>query len=198
MSQFLSRAFTIKLTYSERDPKHIEIRKLILRKGYMESSQHVLLKLISYIFFWKEDLILEPSFRFYRYRPDLINFKQSEILRENKMIPKLWIECKKVKIKKLIRLGRMLPYSKIIWIHNYYNLNKSLKTVHNKKKIQFPLNVQPIGVQLSNQDELNLSKSFIDKPVKWDVTRKNESDFIISVKNDDIIHFNLKNFSFFD
>jgi hypothetical protein len=193
MLQFLSRAFTIKFAYSGRDSKHTEIRKLVLRKGYMESSQHIILKLIGYIYFWKENLLLEPSFRFHRYRPDLVNFQQSEIPSENKMIPKLWVECKQVKIKKLIRLGKMLPYSKIVWISKYYSLNKAIKAIRNKKKIQLPLNVHPIGVKLSIQDESDLSKSFTNKPIKWNIIRKNESNLLISVNSAEIIHLNLVN-----
>lgn len=103
-----------------------ESRQLILKKFSQETYLHIILKIIAYIYFWEEDLSIEPSYRRNKYRPDLLSLGQNPNPRIIDPVVKIWIECKKVKLDKLEKLSIHLPYADIYWFHQYHHLKQVL------------------------------------------------------------------------
>jgi hypothetical protein len=159
----------------------IDYRHLILRKGKLESTYHILLKLIAYIYFLNRDidLIIEPTFRYRRYKPDLIAFKEPEIPHEIHPDVYLWVECKKVKISKLKKIGRYLPSSEIYWFHTYSTLLKIVKT----KKVVLPTNIHLIGVETETKNRLHLENSLLKQQIIWKIIKITNKRLVISSRN---------------
>lgn len=160
-----------------------ESRRLILRKNQFETTLHIILKVLAYIYFWEKELIIEPSFRLRRYRPDLIAWKKEEIPSEDLLIPALWVECKKVKIEKLIKLARALPSSSIIWIHVLNHLTKVNSSFQDKQKYKIPFNVKLIGINASTYTWDCLSDSISSKNPHWEIIRYDTNSLKIFIQD---------------
>ncbi|MFX1513580.1 MAG: hypothetical protein ACFFCQ_13430 [Promethearchaeota archaeon] len=169
----------------ERDSgnNQFETRQLILRKGKSETALHIILELLAYLYFWNFELLIEPQFRYRKYRPDLISFKEPEIPLETEREVNLWIECKKVKLRKLIKLGRTLPYSNIFWFQKFEILNRNLNNVFSKRKYPLPTNIHLIGIKLNNETWNILQSSLFIKHPSWKFIRQEKEIILFSCEN---------------
>lgn len=183
MSNPLSRILPFKLIWKSCESEKVVYRRIILRKGRMESKFHIILKILAYCYFWDRNLIVEPRFRFNRYKPDLISWKESEIPTKEELIPDLWIECKAVKLKKLIRLSKALPLSTIIWIHFLKPLSRTVKNFQSKKKkYNLASNLKLIGIETSNNNQVFLGGSIDAKYLQWEVTQQARNSIDIYIR----------------
>ncbi|MFX1253511.1 MAG: hypothetical protein ACFFCZ_18015 [Promethearchaeota archaeon] len=164
----------------EIEPNTVETHQLILRKGQSESSLHVLLKLLAYIYFWdiENELIIEPR-KFHRYRPDLISWRQPEIPTQVELVPDLWIECKHVKINKLIKLGREFSNSKIYWFHKFKYFER--------RKEELPQNVYLIGVEAASNVWDLLKDSLFFKGPYWRFTCDGKDPKTVQIRSNGTI-----------
>ncbi len=170
MNEQISRKITVTLE-REYESREIEVRQLILRKGRSETSLHVVLKLLAYLYFWNSSLIIEPKFRFRKYKPDLISFRTPEIPVETNFDINQWVECKHVKIEKLIKLGRILPHSDIFWFHKFDILRHNLNNILSKRKWNLTSNIHLIGVKIKRGIWDMLQSSLFVNPPNWKFIR---------------------------
>ena len=183
MSYLISRKLTIKIFWESNVTKEVESRRLILQKGRMESKQHIILKILAYCYFWERNLAIEPHFRLNRFKPDLIAWRKSEIPTQENLVPDLWIECKHVKLKKLRKLSRKLPFSQIVWIHSKQSLTRTLKNIQSRKKSIFlSSNVQLIGIETSETNWESLKDSINVKKLHWGVLRHSSDRMVINIR----------------
>ena len=186
MSYLISRKLPIKIFWESYETEEGESRRIILQKGRMESKQHIILKILAYCYFWDKDLVIEPHFRLSRFKPDLIAWRKSEIPTQENLIPDLWIECKHVKLKKLRKLSRILPFSQIVWIHSKQSLSRTLKIIQSKKKNRnLNSNVQMIGIEASEADWESLMDSINVKKLHWGVRRQSNDRMEINTRESD-------------
>lgn len=73
-------------------------RRILLRKGARESSRHVMMKLMSMLMFYHDDLVIEGTAH-QHYKPDLVRLNAQ-------MEPVQWIDCGHTSIKKLNRISQ--------------------------------------------------------------------------------------------
>ena len=133
---FLPLKILISVYYTKSTDK-TEKRNLILSKRKLESSTHLILKFLSYLYYFDQNVVIEPSFRFRGFRADLLSWKDSEIPQNRQKEPDLWIECKKVRFNKLQKLAHALPTSRIVWFHDYSVLNRIIEYSDKKRKKVF-------------------------------------------------------------
>ncbi|MHA2327677.1 MAG: hypothetical protein ACXACR_04085 [Candidatus Hodarchaeales archaeon] len=166
----------------------VESRRIILRKGRMESKLHIILKVLAYCYFWERKLVVEPRYRVNRYRPDLIAWGKSEIPTKEERTPNLWIECKHVKIKKLIKLSRALPFSDVVWIHLVRPLTRTIEAIQSRHRLAS--NVHLIGIETSNRNWESLEESINIKQPHWRIIKHTNYLMVINIResNVDPIH----------
>jgi len=185
MSYLISRKIPIKIFWESNETEELESRRLILQKGRMESIQHIILKILAYCYFWERNLVIEPHFRLNRFKPDLIAWRKPEIPAQEKLVPDLWIECKHVKLKKLRKLSRILPFSQIVWIHSKQSLARTLKNIQSmKKSMHLSSNVHLIGIETSEANWESLKDSIHVKKLQWGVCRHSKDRMEISVREE--------------
>ncbi|MBD3215060.1 MAG: hypothetical protein GF311_20805 [Candidatus Lokiarchaeota archaeon] len=161
-----------------------EERHLYLRKGHSETFQHILIKTLAYIYFWEDsrEIKIEPNYRFKGYKPDLLKLIPSDIPRRLKKEVGLWVECKDVNIKKLQKLARSLPNSRIYW----FNLTSYFRILLNDKKILQKIkqydNLHLIGIALQKSDYNFLARDLGRKNIEWGI-EKNENTLSIYTKH---------------
>ncbi len=167
--------FSLENGYSNR-------QSVIVQKGKSESLTHIILKLFAFLYFYKsnQELIIEPRFRYRRFKPDLIAFKNPEIPQEMNSDIDIWIECKKVKISKLKKLARYLPTSKIYWFHLNHNITRKMKPILDSK------NVELVEVRMRRKDQTRLENSLLNHSPIWNVKQYEPSQVIISTLNNEI------------
>lgn len=170
---------TLKIKYKEKS-KSIDFRRVILHKKLNESKLHIVLKILAYLYFWEKKLIIEPSYRFRGYRPDLIVLKRGELPHNNNLTPEYWIECKKAKYKKMVALGRYLSTCQIFWFHKMEILQQMTEIVLQKKKNKLPSNVQLIGARISPLQWNYLVENINKKQQGLEVTRIGQNDIFIT------------------
>ncbi len=187
MTNPLSRKLTFRIIWENTVEGEVESRQLIVRKGRMESNRHIVLKGLTYCYFWEKNLIIEPHFRVNRFKPDLIAWRQPEIPTKDKLIPDLWIECKHVKLKKLKKLSRALPLSQIIWIHSKQSLTRTIKNIKSKNERDFlASNIQLIGIETSKTNWESLEESIDIKKPLWGINRHSNTSMMINVRASNI------------
>lgn len=71
-------------------------QRVLLRKGGGESLRHVLMKLMGYLLFYHEDLVIEGSAH-QHYKPDLVRLNEMGE-------PVQWVDCGHTAIRKLNRI----------------------------------------------------------------------------------------------
>lgn len=180
MKDPLPQKLSFNLIWKDQAAGEEEIRKVILRKGRLESTLHIALKVLAYLYFWKKNLIIEPHYRWHRYRPDLISWRKAEIPNIEKMIPDIWVECKYVKLKKLFKLSRGLPSTNVYWIHTLQRLQKIVTSAQFEKKWQLAPNIQLIGIESSQNTWQNLEEGIKTYQLQWRITQVEER--LISVR----------------
>ncbi|MHA2203659.1 MAG: hypothetical protein ACW991_08210 [Candidatus Hodarchaeales archaeon] len=188
MNNPVSRKIPFRIIWENFVSGKVESRRIILRKGRMESKLHIILKVLAYCYFWDKNLIIEPHFRLNRFKPDLISWRKPEIPTKEKLIPELWIECKQVKLKKLKKLSRALPLSQIIWIHSKQSLTRIIRNIQSRKRrYSLVSNVQVIGIETSKSNWEALEESINIKKPQWGINRHSNTLMKINVRASDPI-----------
>ena len=84
--------------------------KIIIGQNSIETDTHVLLKLVAYIYFFRERVQLEPSLHL-----DSIPYVPDVFQMDYEMRPKLWVECGECSVEKLDRLAVKAPEAEL-WV----------------------------------------------------------------------------------
>jgi hypothetical protein len=149
-------------------------QRLYLRKGRSETLLHILIKILAYCFFWdeKETLIIEPNYKLRSFKPDLVSFSSSEYPSRLEKYVSKWIECKKVTVKKLVKLSKILRRSKIYWFHTYSAFHGILKGNTMRKKINALINLKLVAIKIEknalNQITLDLGRKNPIWILRWE------------------------------
>jgi len=160
----------------EKNEKNREIRRLYFRKGHSETFHHILIKFLAYCYFWDEprELIIEPNFRFKGYKPDLLQLIPSEIPRRMKKDVGIWVECKNVAVKKLLKLAKTLPRSQVYWFHIDHYFERLLANLKMLRKFESHTNLKLIGIDMTNQVYNFLAYQMGVKNLEWFIQRDGE------------------------
>jgi len=153
-----------KFTFEVCAPKIPPQTKLILVKDLCELRIHIVLKLLAYLIFYTEDLKVEVSADMH-YKPDLM-------IPGDHGVPKLWIDCGQVALKKITTLGTKLKNSRIIFVKESkrdLDVFKKLidKKVDNSERMEF-LAFEP-GFVLSLANSLQRTNHITLYPVMENV-----------------------------
>ena len=89
--------------------------KIIIGRDETETNNHVLLKFLAYVIFYRDRLQIEP-----RLHEDNIPFVPDLVQLDYQMRPALWVECGECSVRKLDKLAVKVPEAQI-WL-----LKKSL------------------------------------------------------------------------
>lgn len=118
--------------------------KLYLRKRKGESIQHVVMKLLSYLIYYREDLKIEKAVG-QRYKPDLVALdSQGE--------PEIWIDCGSTSLKKLEAMVRGNGGTKFIIVKAYPGeLSRYVAQVSTALREEERLHFLSFGEDLVNQ-----------------------------------------------
>ena len=95
-----------KFTFELHAPK-VPLEKIILVKDDFELRDHVVLKLLGYLIYYEPGLKVEISAEMH-YKPDL--------LVPGEHVPKVWIDCGKVTLKKAESLAHKLRNTRVIFV----------------------------------------------------------------------------------
>jgi hypothetical protein len=85
-------------------------RKIIVGQEETETEEHVLLKLLGFVLFYREQIQIEP-----RLDDDNIPFRPDVIAFDYTLRPTLWVECGECSVSKLDRLAVKVPDAEI-WV----------------------------------------------------------------------------------
>lgn len=99
--------------------------KLILVKSDLELRTHIVLKLLSYILFYDPQLKIEASASMH-YKPDLL-------IPGDHSLPKLWIDCGKIAVRKVESLSEKLRHSRIVIVKESKSELEKFRKVIEKK-----------------------------------------------------------------
>ncbi|TFF94108.1 MAG: hypothetical protein EU543_02065 [Promethearchaeota archaeon] len=165
----------------EKNKENRESRKLFFRKGHSETFHHLLFKFLAYCYFWDEprELIIEPNYRFKGYKPDLLQLIPSEIPRRLRKDVGIWVECKDVAIKKLLKLAKTLHRSHIYWFHLDHYFERLLANPKILKKFDSQTNLKLIGIDMTYQEYDFLAYQMGDNNLEWFIQRDEETLIII-------------------
>ena len=97
-------------TLASEDRQRALPRKLIIGCQDTETTRHVVLKLLGYLLFFRERLLMEP-----RLDDDNIPFRPDLVQLDYQMRPQLWVECGECSVQKLDRLAVKVPEAEI-WV----------------------------------------------------------------------------------
>lgn len=97
-----------KFTFEVCAPKIPPKTRLILVKELSELRNHVVMKLLSYLIFYTPELKVEASADMH-YKPDLM-------IPGEHGVPKLWIDCGQVALKKIDALATKLKNTRVIFV----------------------------------------------------------------------------------
>ena len=61
MTNLIARKLSIRIFWKNIVTEEVESRRLILRKGRMESNLHIILKILAYCYFWDKNLAIEMA-----------------------------------------------------------------------------------------------------------------------------------------
>jgi hypothetical protein len=99
-------SFTLQSEDSRRPLPH----KLIIGCQVTETTRHVLLKLLGFLLFHRDRLLMEP-----RLDDDNIPFRPDLVELDYQMRPRLWVECGECSVQKLDKLAVKVPEAEI-WV----------------------------------------------------------------------------------
>lgn len=97
-----------KFTFEVCAPKIPPQTKLILVKDVCELRAHIVMKLLSYLLYYTPELKVEVTADMH-YKPDLMVAGEHGI-------PKVWVDCGQVGIKKIEVLSKKLKNSRVIFV----------------------------------------------------------------------------------
>jgi len=157
----------------EKNGEVEEGQTLYFRKGHSETFHHIFLKFLAYCYFWDEprELIIEPNYRFKGYKPDLLQLIPSEIPRRLKKEVGIWVECKDVAVKKLLKLAKTLPRSQIYWFHLDHHFERLLANPKTLRNLETHTNIKLIGIDITTQEYDFLANQMGIKNLKWFIQR---------------------------
>lgn len=144
-----------KFTFELHAPR-IEHEKIILVKNETELRIHVVLKLLAYVIFYEPGLKVEISADMH-YKPDL--------LVPGEHVPKLWIDCGKIALRKVESLAGKLRNTRVIFLKETkreLDVFKKLldKKVEGSERLEYlafePGFVAGIAAQLARTNHLTL------------------------------------------
>ena len=84
--------------------------KIVVGQEEIETTNHVMLKLLAYVLFYRERLQLEVNLH-----QDSIPFKPGLVQLDYELRPKLWVECGECSVAKLDKLAVKVPEAEI-WV----------------------------------------------------------------------------------
>ena len=113
-----------KFTFELHTPK-IQQQKIILVKEMTELRNHVVLKLLAYCLYFTPDLKVEVSADLH-YKPDLMVAGEHGV-------PKLWIDCGQVTLRKVESLAQKLRSTRVIFLKETKRELESFKKLVEKK-----------------------------------------------------------------
>ncbi len=96
-----------KFTFELHSPK-IPREKIVLVKALGELRNHVVLKLLAYLLYYDPELKVDVSAEMH-YKPDLF-------IPGDHNVPKLWIDCGKIALRKVESLAAKLKNTRLIFI----------------------------------------------------------------------------------
>lgn len=137
---------------------------------------HLLVKILALCYFG-DDLNafnIEPSFRFRRYKPDLLKLRGSDV--PNQITPEVdtWVECKQVSVDKLVKLARYLPAAEIYWFHTAHHFETLLRDPKHRRPLKKAKNLSLIGIDLTREFSTHLQDELAQKNPHWDVIPGNK------------------------
>ena len=104
-----------------------EKRLLVLRETIGESPQHIILKLLTYLLFFNDNLQVETT-AFQHYKPDFVKFDEEQNWKVRK-----WIDCGVIDDKKLLKISKHNRQAEIYIFKNSKDSAQSLKDKIGKK-----------------------------------------------------------------
>ncbi len=108
MTRAIRRQFSVLLGLTGNKNQSLKYRRIHITKAQNESSAHIILKIIGFVWFFEHDPVIEPKID-WRYRPDVVVFcpngpEQQEIESTFEIGIKEWIECKTTRPKKIRKI----------------------------------------------------------------------------------------------
>jgi len=146
-----------KFTFEVCAPKIPPQTKLILVKDVCELRAHIVMKLLAYLLYYTPELKVEISADMH-YKPDLM-------IPGEHGVPRLWIDCGQVALKKIETLAKKLKNSRVIFIKpNQRELDvfKKMvdKKIENSEKLEFlafePGFIESLGHALKRTNHITL------------------------------------------
>ena len=146
-----------KFTFEVCAPKIPPQEKLILVKDLCELRNHVVMKLLGYLIFYQPGLKVEISADMH-YKPDLM-------VPGDHNVPKVWIDCGQVALKKIEALATKLKNSRVIFIKESkrdLDVFKKLveKKIENSSRLEFlafdPHFVENLAAALQRTNHITL------------------------------------------
>ena len=114
-----------KFSFEVCAPKIPPQTKLILVKDVCELRVHIVMKLLSYLLYYTPELKVEISADMH-YKPDLM-------IPGDHGVPKLWIDCGQVAVKKVEALATKLKNTRIIFVKEAKRELETFKKMVDKK-----------------------------------------------------------------
>jgi len=139
--------------------KGSEKRMIVLRKVSRESLEHIILKLLAYLLFFEENLLIEERAS-QHYKPDLVKFDKEQTWKVVK-----WIDCGTIDSKKLFKISKHNRQAEIYIFKSSKNSAQSLKNKLSKKIKSF----SNINYFIFNKGNLNIIKSLLENRNKIEI-----------------------------
>jgi uncharacterized protein YaeQ len=150
-----------KFTFQIRSPR-LE-KKIILFKHDTETREHVVLKLLAYVLFYEPGLKVEVGIGTH-YKPDLV-------VEGDFGVPRLWIECGYLTVKKLEWIARKFQKTRVVVVKGEKNETVMFRKVALKKIGDLP-NVRFFYFEAGFVAGLAESLAKNNEFVQWSVTEE--------------------------
>ena len=147
--------FTFRIQLQTEEQNNQE--KLVIAGSQGEMDWHIALKLLAYLMFFKEKLVIEQSIGWH-YKPDLFALDEYQEL-------KIWIDCGNIEIKKIDKLATKIGTSRQFYIFRknqkdmsrlQQNIQKKVKHAKRVKLVCFEDNfVDSLSEQLDVTNEIS-------------------------------------------
>ena len=140
-------------------------RMIILRKTPGESLDHILLKLVAYLLFFDDNLLIETKAP-QHYKPDLVKFDKEQTWK-----PVKWIDCGTIDSKKLFKISKHNRQAEIYIFKSSRDSAQALKKKVSKKIKSFSNinyfifnkeNIEAMKFLLENRNKIKILENKID------------------------------------
>ena len=142
--------------------------KIIIAQHETETEQHVIIKLMGYVLFYREQIQIEP-----RLQDDNIPFVPDLIAFDYTLRPTLWVECGECTVAKLDRLAVKVPEAEIWVVSRSREEAESLRQAMAKAELRTnrygllaldPVMVDEMTGLLTQRNELTWFQGSFDPP----------------------------------